>query len=146
MVLKKDTNGMAAGARLVSTPSFKKYRLPPVADGIKDRLDLPWQQAAWASAEDSAPHGIEIRLAKPVRGGRFQITWAFDINDEENGRWWISRDYCIQVSQADAAWRTVARAKDNQSAVGSYPLPEDEPFRYLRVVQFSHGGPRRGPT
>ena len=101
---------------------------------------MGWQEASWVSEEDTSPHGIEVRLSKPVRGGRFQITWGYDINNDEGGRWWISRNYCIQIkNKADSPWKTVLRVKNNQSAIGSYPLP-DEPFRFLRVVQLPGGG------
>ena len=140
VVLKKAGNGMAANTQLISTPSFPNYNLAPVVDGIRNRQELGWQQNAWASEEDPSPHGIEIRLGKPARGGRFQVTWAYDVNNDAGGRWWISRNYCIQIKkQAGTSWQTVVRVKDNQSAIGSYPLP-DEPFSFLRIVQLPQGG------
>ena len=125
---------------LIATSSFPNYRLAPIVDGIKQRKDMGWQDASWVSEEDSSPHGFELRLSKPAHGGRFQITWAYDINNDEGGRWWISRNYCIQIKdKADSPWKTVVHVKDNQSAIGSYPLP-DEPFRFLRIVQLPRGG------
>ncbi len=146
VVLDKARNGLPAKTVVVATPSFPNYRLTPIVNGIKQRKDMGWQEASWVSEEDSAAHGIEIRLGKAVRCGQFQITWAYDINNNEGGRWWISRNYCIQVkNKADSPWKTVLRVKDNQSAIGSYPLP-DEPFHFLRVVQMPGGGHKLRPN
>ena len=142
VTLDKDRNGMAAKTRLIATPSFIMYSLNPVVDGIKERTELGWQECSWASEEDPLPHGIEIRLSKPVQGGRFQVAWAFDV---PTGKWWISRNYCIQIkAKADAPWKTVITVKNNQSVVGSYPLP-DEAFSFLRIVQLPSGGPTDRP-
>jgi len=146
VILDKDRNGMAAKTVLISTPTCMHYTLAPVVDGIKSRKELGWQEAAWASEEDEAPHGIEIQFAKPVRGGRFQVTWAYDINNEDGGRWWISRDYEIQTKEKlGAAWKTVVCVKGNQSAIGSYPMPDD-PFSFLRIVQMPGGGHPKRPN
>jgi hypothetical protein len=143
--LDKARNGLPAKTVVIATPTFPNYKLAPVVDGIKQRKDLGWQEGSWASEEDEQPHGIEVRLSKPARGGRFQITWAYDINNMEGGHWYISRKYCVQVKEkADSAWKTVVRVKDNQSAIGSYPLP-DEPFRFVRIVQLPGGGDRTRP-
>ena len=146
VVLEKARNGLPAKSKVVATPSFPNYRLAPIVDGIKLRKDMGWQESSWVSEEDASPHGIELRLSKPARGGRFQITWGYDINNDEGGRWWISRNYCIQIkNKAESPWKTVLSVKDNQSAIGSYPLP-DEPFRFLRVVQLPGGGHKLRPN
>ena len=140
VVIDKARNGLQPKTVLVATPSFPNYRLAPIVDGIKQRKDMGWQDASWVSEEDSTPHGLELRLSKSTHGGRFQITWGYDINNDEGGRWWISRNYCIQIkNKADSPWKTVVQVKDNQSAIGSYPLP-DEPFCFLRIVQLPGGG------
>ena len=101
---------------------------------------------AWASLEDGAPHGIEIRLARPMKGGRLQITWAFDRNNPDHGHWYASRNYGIQVkSKAGDPWKTVADVKGNQSTVSSHPLPK-EPFGFLRIYQLSGGGDPSRPN
>jgi len=146
VVLDKEINGLPAGTKLISSPSYMQYSLHPVVDGVKHRMDLGWQECSWASEEDESPHGIEIRLSKPSSGGRFQITWAYDIHNEEGGRWWISREYVVQIkNKAESPWKTVVWVKNNQSAIGSHPLP-DEPFRFLRVVQPPGGGHRLRPN
>ena len=140
VVLDADRNGMAAKTKLIPTASYEGYGLAPVVDGIKKRKELGWQEAAWASAEDDTPHGIEIQLSQPQRGGRFQITWAYDTNGDDKVAWWVSRDYVIQVKdKAGDDWKTVVAVKNNQSVVGSYPLP-DTPFRFLRIYQLANGG------
>jgi hypothetical protein len=140
VVLDTARNGMAAKTKLTATPSQPNYYLKPVIDGIRERKDMGWQDCAWASEEDDAPHGLEIALAKPLSGGRFQITWAYDINNDEGGRWWISRNYSIQIkSKAADPWTTVVDVRNNQSTIGSYPLP-DQSFAFLRIVQWPGGG------
>ena len=144
--MEKARNGLPAKTSLIATPAYPNYHLTPIVDGIKQRKDMGWQEAAWVSEEDERAAGIEVRLGKPVRGGRFQITWAYDINNTEGGHWSISRNYCIQVKdKAASAWKTVTRVKNNQSAIGSYPLP-DEPFRFLRIVQLPGGGDSLRPN
>ncbi len=140
VVLDKEVNGMPAGTRLISTRSFYEYSLAPVVDGIKKRKELGWQECSWASEDNEAAHGIEIQFGKPQQGGRFQVTWAYDIHNADNGKWWISRNYVIQVKEKAAdAWKTVITVKNNQSAVGSYPLPK-EAIGYLRIYQLPLGG------
>ena len=131
---------MPAKTKLIPSPSYLDYSLAPVVDGIKKRQDLGWQEAAWASEEDGSPHGIEIQFSRPQRGGRFQVTWAYDTNSDPEVRWWISRNYVIQVKEkASDDWKTVVEVKNNQSVVGSYPLPES-PFSFLRIYQLAGGG------
>lgn len=140
VTLDADCNGMPAKTKLIPTASYDGYSLGPVVDGIKKRTELSPMEAAWASAEEDAPHGIEIQLSKPQRGGRFQVTWAYDTNGDENVRWWSSRDYVVQVkAKASDSWKTVAEVKGNQSAVGSHPLPET-PFSFVRIYQLGGGG------
>jgi hypothetical protein len=140
VVLQKDVNGMPAGTRLISTPSFYEYSLAPVVDGIENRKGLGWKEGSWASEENGTEHGIEIQLSKPRRGGRFQVTWAHDVYNADSGKWWISRNYLIQIkAKADDAWKTVISVQNNQSAVGSYPLPRED-IGYLRICQPALGG------
>ena len=89
VVLEADRNGMPAKTKLIPTASYEGYSLAPVVDGIRKRQELGPQDAAWASEEAESPHGIEIQFSKPLRGGRFQITWAYDTNGDSNVRWWI---------------------------------------------------------
>ena len=140
VVLKKEVNGMPANTKLISTPSFVDYTLDPVVDGIKKRKELGWQECSWASEENGLPHGIEIQFGMPQRGGRFQVTWAYDIYNADGGKWWISRDYVIQVKEKAAdEWKTVFTVKNNQSVVGCYPLP-NESIGFLRIYQLPGGG------
>jgi hypothetical protein len=140
VVLKKDINGMPAGTRVISTPSFYEYSLAPVVDGIEKRNRLGWKECSWASEEDGAVHGIEIQFSKPQYSGRFQVTWAYDVHNGDNGKWWVSRNYVIQVKEKAAdAWKTVVAVQNNQSSVGSYPLPR-EAIGYLRIYQPAMGG------
>src|SRR5690349_4536597 len=135
VVLDASRNGMPAKTKLVSTAPYNSYSLAPVVDGNKQRTDLGWADAAWASDEEAAPHGIEIQLSQPLRGGRFQVTWAYDTNGEEKVHWWVSRDYVIQVKdKAGDEWKTVVEVKNNQSVIGNYPLP-DTSFSFLRICQ-----------
>jgi len=146
VVLKKEVNGMSANTKLISTPSYEDYTLAPVVDGIKKRKDLGWQECSWASAEDESPHGIEIQFGTPQRGGRFQVTWAYDIYNADGGKWWISRDYVIQVKgKAADEWKTVLTVKNNQSVVGCYPLP-NESMGFLRICQLPGGGNPERPN
>jgi len=140
VVLEADRNGMPAKTKLIPTASYDGYSLTPVVDGIRKRQDLSWQDAAWASEEAESPHGIEIQFSKPQHGGRFQVTWAYDTNGDANVHWWISRDFVIQVkAKASDDWKTVLEVKNNQSVVGSNPLP-DAPFSFLRIYQLAGGG------
>jgi hypothetical protein len=146
VVLEGDRNGMPAKTKLIPTASFQEYSLAPVVDGVKKRQDLTWQEAAWASEEDESPHGIEIQLSKPQRGGRLQVTWAFDTNSDSDVRWWVSRNYVIQVKdKAGDDWKTVLEVKNNQSVVGSYALP-DAPFSFIRIYQLAGGGHAARPN
>ncbi|MCY2930980.1 MAG: DUF4838 domain-containing protein [Planctomycetota bacterium] len=146
VTLDRNVNGMPAGTRLISTASFHDYSLAPIVDGIRNRKDLGWKECSWASEEKDAAHGIEIALAKPRRGGRLQVTWAYDVYNEAHGKWWISRDYAVQTkAKAGDAWKTVVTVKNNQTAVGSYPL-SDEEIRYLRIYQLPGGGPVDRPN
>jgi hypothetical protein len=140
VVLKKDVNGMPAGTKVISTPSYYEYSLAPVVDGIEKRKGLGWKECSWASEEDGAVHGIEVQFSKPQYGGRFVVTWAYDAYNVDNGKWWISRNYVIQVKEKAAdAWKTVVAVQNNQSSVGSYPLPR-EAIGYLRIYQPALGG------
>lgn len=140
VVLAADINGLPAKTKLLSSPSFAEYSLEPVVDGIRKRKELNWQACSWASAEEDSPHGIEIQLSKPQRGGRFQVSWAYDIHNAQGGQWWISRNYLIQIkNKAGDPWKTAVDVKNNQSAVGSYPLPDEE-FNFLRIFQPVGGG------
>jgi hypothetical protein len=146
VVLETDRNGLPAGTTLLSTNSCLEYSLLPLIDGIRDRKGLGWQGAAWASLEDKVPHGIEIRLARPMKGGRLQITWACDKYNAQGGHCYASRDYSIQVkSKASDAWKTVADVKGNQAPVSSHPLPA-EPFGFVRLVQLPGGGDPTRPN
>ena len=146
VVLEADRNGMPAKTKLIPTASYEGYSLAPVVDGIRKRQELSPQDAAWASEEAESPHGIEIQFSKPQRGGRFQVTWAYDTNGDSNVRWWVSRDYVIQVkANASDDWKTVVEVKNNQSVVGSYPLPET-PFSFLRIYQVAGGGHAARPN
>ena len=140
VVLDANRNGMPAKTKLIATAPYLEYSLTPILDGIKQRKDLGWQEAAWASEEDETTHGIEIQFSQPQRGGRFQVTWAYDANSDDKVRWWISRNYVIEVKEkAGDEWKTVVEVKNNQSVVGSYPLPET-PFGFLRIYQLAGGG------
>jgi hypothetical protein len=140
VVLDADRNGMPAKTKLITTASYDSYSPAPLVDGIKKRKDLGPQDAAWASEEEANPHGIEIQFPQPRQGGRFQVTWAYDANGDEKVHWWSSRDYVIQVKdKASDDWKTVVEVKNNQSAIGCYPLPET-PFRFLRIYQLAGGG------
>ena len=140
VVLDSARNGFPAKTKLVATEPFSDYQLAPVVDGIKQRKDLSPQEAAWASAEDDTAHGIEIQLGQPQRGGRFQVTWAYDTNGPENVRWYFSRDYVIQIKdKAGDEWKTVADVKNNQSVVGCHALPETS-FSFVRIYQCANGG------
>jgi len=140
LVLDADHNGFPAKTKMTPTASYAEYSLAPVIDGIKKRQGLGWQEAAWASEDEDSTHGIEIQFGKPMRGGRFQVTWAYDANGDENVRWWASRNYVIQVKdKASDPWKTVVEVKNNQSVVGCYPLP-DAPFNFLRIYQPTDGG------
>lgn len=140
VVLDSSRNGLPAKTRLLATAPFLEYYLTPVVDGIKRRKDLSWQEAAWASEEDDSPHGIEIQLGQAQRGGRFQVTWAYDTNGDEKVQWWVSRDYVIQVKgKAGDEWQTIADVKNNQSVVSSHPLPETS-FSFIRIYQLAGGG------
>ena len=146
VVLEADRNGMPAKTKLIPTASYEGYSLGPVVDGIRKRQELGPMEAAWASEETESPHGIEIQFSKPQRGGRFQVTWAHDTNGDSNVRWWMSRDYVIQVkANASDDWKTVVEVKNNQSVVGSYPLPET-PFSFLRIHQVAGGGHAARPN
>ena len=146
VVLQADRNGMPAKTKLIPTASFSGYSLDPVVDGIKKRQDLGPMEAAWASEEDDSAHGIEIQFSRPQRGGRFQVTWAYDTNSDNTVRWWCSRNYVIQVKEkASDDWKTVVEVKNNQSVVGSYPLPETS-FGFLRIYQLAGGGHAARPN
>jgi hypothetical protein len=140
VALDADRNGMPAKTKLTATAPYEGYSLGPVVDGIKKRKDLGPQEAAWASEEEANPHGVEIQFPQPQHGGRFQITWAYDTNGDENVHWWSSRDFVIQVkAKATDDWKTVTEVKNNQSSIGCYPLPET-PFSFLRIYQLPGGG------
>ena len=140
VVLDAARNGLPAKTKLMATAPFAEYYLTPVVDGIKRRKDLSWQEAAWASEEEDSMHGIEVHLGQPQRGGRFQVTWAYDTNGDEKVRWWASRDYVIQVKEkAGDEWQTVADVKNNQSVVSSHPLPETA-YSFVRIYQLAGGG------
>ncbi|MCY2926639.1 MAG: discoidin domain-containing protein, partial [Planctomycetota bacterium] len=146
VVLEADRNGLPAGTTMFSTAACMDYSLLALVDGVKDRKTLGWQGGAWASLEDQNPHGLEIRLAKPVQGGCLRITWAFDRFNPENGHVYASRNYCIQVKgAAGEAWKTVADVKGNSSSVSTHPLP-NEPFRFLRLYQLPGGGDVKRPN
>lgn len=146
MVLDASRNGFPAKSKLTATEPYPDYVLTPVVDGIKQRKDLSPQEAAWASAEDDTTHGIEIQLSQPQRGGRFQVTWAYDTNGPEDTRWWVSRAFVIQVKdKAGDAWKTAVEVKHNQSVVGCYPLPESA-FSFVRIYQLPGGGHAQRPN
>ncbi len=64
----------------------------------------------------------------------------------DRGKRWISRNYAIQVKPGAAdAWKTVVAVSNNQSTVGSYPLPE-ETISYLCIYQVPGGGPADRPN
>lgn len=133
-------NGFPAKTKMTPTASYAEYSLRPTIDGIKKRQDLGWQEAAWASEDDDSTHGIEIQFGKAMKGGRFQVTWAYDANGDENVHWWPSRNYVIQVKdKASDPWKTVVEVKNNQSIVGCYALP-DAAFNFLRIYQPANGG------
>ncbi len=136
IVLKKGINGFPENTKVISTTCNGIYTLAPVVDGIKKRKELDWLEASWASIEDDDTHAIEVQLGKPLSGGRFQITWAYDHDDYK-----FSRSYVIQVKdKADGVWKNVIWVKDNQSIVSSYALPK-EPFNFIRIAQPKGGGP-----
>lgn len=146
VVLNTGRNGMPAKTKLIPTASYDGYSLSPVVDGNKQRQEMEWVDAAWASEEDGSPHGIEIQLSQPRRGGRFQVTWAYDTNGDPNVQWWPSRNYVIQVkTTADAEWKTVIEVKNNQSVVGSYALPQTS-FSFVRIYQTAGGGHEGRPN
>jgi hypothetical protein len=140
VVLDGNRNGMPAKTKLISTTSYNSYSLAPVVDGNKQRTDLGWAEAAWASDEEASTHGIEIQFSQPQRGGRFQVTWAYDTNGDDKVHWWVSREFVIQVkAKAGDAWKTVVDVKNNQSVICCYPLP-DASFSFLRICQPAGGG------
>ena len=146
VVLDAARNGFPAKTKLIATEPYPDYQLTPVVDGIKQRKDLSPQEAAWASAEDDTAHGIEIQLSQPQRGGRFQVTWAYDTNGPESVRWYFSRDYVIQIKdKAGDEWKTAVEVKNNQSIVGCYPLPETA-FSFVRILQTAGGGHAQRPN
>ncbi|MCY2928356.1 MAG: hypothetical protein NTV86_02465 [Planctomycetota bacterium] len=146
VVLEADRNGLPAGTTMFATAACMDYCLLALVDGVRDRKSLGWQGSAWASLEDQDPHGLEIRLGKPVKGGRLQITWAFDRFNPDHGHWFASRNFCIQVKdKASDAWKTVADVKGNASTVSSHPLPK-EPFNFLRLYQLPGGGDATRPN
>ena len=146
VVLDASHNGLPTKTKVIPTASYEGYSLAPVVDGIKKRKELAWAEAAWASQEDETAHGLEIQLSQPLHGGRFQVTWAYDTGSGDPTVWWVSRDYVIQVKdKAGDNWKTVAEVKNNQSTVGSYPLPETQ-FRFIRIYQLAGGGPSARPN
>lgn len=135
--LKAEKNGFPANTKLIPSGNFDdNYVVEVLVDGKKNRKEMPWQEAAWASAETEEPQGIQINLGKPMQGGRFQVAFAYDA-----GSWYTSRNFRVQVKAKETdAWKDVAVVDNNKSVIGSFVLPEDESFSFIRLYQPVGGG------
>ena len=136
--LDSPANGFPASTTLLPSGCYAGYSVKPLVDGIRDRDQLYWADAAWASAEDGQDAWLEVRFPAPLASGTLRIHWAVD-----NGRLHASRRYRVEVRRNEH-WETIDQAEGNTQAVADHPLPA-KPFDALRIIQPPGGGGESRP-
>ncbi|MCP4249006.1 MAG: hypothetical protein GY778_18335, partial [bacterium] len=131
--LDRPANGFPRATVLLPSGCYSGYRVSPVVDGIRDRDELYWADAAWASAEDGEEAWLELRFPKPLSSGKLRIQWAVD-----SGQLQASRRYVLEVLRDDT-WVLIHRAEGNTQSLSEHALP-DKPFDAIRIRQPAGGG------
>jgi hypothetical protein len=105
---------LAREAKVTVDSSYSGYDPSPVNDGIIIGEGLHWTKEAWASAEDTTEHFIELTFPQPVTITRAAVYWSLDAGLPRT-----SREVQWQVFR-DGAWQTLKVVKSTQPA----PLTE----------------------
>ena len=127
------------GAEITTDSSYSGYTPKPLIDGVADTANVPWDKAAWASAESKGDHWAQIDLPKPATVRTVVIYWAIDV-----GATWTSRTYSVQAF-VDGSWREVANVTG--AAVRDFSVHNFTPVATsrVRVLQPEGGGPAKRP-
>ncbi|HUS80308.1 MAG TPA: discoidin domain-containing protein, partial [Armatimonadota bacterium] len=126
------------GARAETDSSYSSYTPAPLNDGVVRVEGVPWDQAAWASADVAGEHWAQIDLPGPRQVRSVVIYWSLD-----NGVW-TSRDYRVQA-EVGGQWQDVAAARGMAPEPMSVHYFEPVTTERVRVLQADHGGPAERP-
>lgn len=129
-----------AGARADVDSSFSGYGPAALNDAVVEVEGVPWDLAAWASAETLGEHWAQIEFPEPHEIRSAALYWALD-----NGGTWSSRDFTVQA-EVDGTWRDVAAvrglAPEPMSVLQFTPVTTSR----VRVLQAPSGGPAERPN
>ncbi|MFH1855930.1 MAG: discoidin domain-containing protein [Candidatus Omnitrophota bacterium] len=95
---KTDSLLLVPGVSIKVDSSFPGYTTKPINDGIIDAKGFVWNESAWASAETTTPHWVEIKFLKPVSISSMVIHWA-----EDGDAYFTSNKYKIEYLK-DGEW------------------------------------------
>lgn len=131
---------LAREAKVTVDSNYTGYNASPINDGIIRGNPEDWAKAAWASADDTKPHFIELQFAQPMTIARATIYWSLDA-----GLARTSQEVLVQVPEGEG-WRTVATMHADR------PVPQseirlDQPVRTnrVRLLQPENKGPQSRP-
>jgi len=136
-------DNLALTATIATDSSYSGYDPLPLNDGVPlPPPDAHWTDAAWASADTTVEHWIEIDLPESRAIGRLVLVWPFD-----NGELFVSRDFQIQVyDELEADWVGIAQVDANRrSAYTEVTIPGINAQRW-RILQPAGGGPQQRPN
>ena len=127
------------GVRATTDSSHSDYSPAPLTDGVLDPANLHWTQQAWASADSSQPHWVQIDLARPATVREVRLYWALD-----NGEVHTSQQYTVVAVTPDGR-REVAKVEGQPASTTSRHTFAPVQAKAIRIEQPAGGGPTGRP-
>lgn len=128
------------GVKVATDSTFSGYATAPLTDGVTETESVPWDRAAWASADSKGEHWVELTFPHEVTLKTVLIYWAVDA-----GNVWTSRHYCVQAF-VDGSWRNVATVTDQGQRDLSVHTFTPLKVTRLRLLQREGGGQATRPN
>ncbi|NSW56949.1 MAG: discoidin domain-containing protein [Armatimonadetes bacterium] len=130
----------STGALVTADSSHDGYSPGVLIDGTIDVEGLHWTRQAWASADRSEPHWIEISFPQVRQIGAVQIYWSVD-----GGRPWTSRKFTV-FGLTDAGPVTLAEvSQEGDHSFTEHAFAPTE-VKGLRIEQAAGDGPAARPN
>lgn len=130
----------AEGVQVSVDSSYDGYGPAPLTDGLMWPDGVHWTQRAWASAESSADHWIELAWPQPVELTRVIVYWNL-----EDGRLYASRQVRVETLVGDS-WTPIAAATPEPTEAASALVFSPTRTTRLRIVQPAGMGPVARPN
>ena len=135
------TTGRVPPNTLITVDSnYEGYNAQPLTDGHVNPTGVHWTRVAWASAENSGSHWIELRFPEPILVHEVRLWAALDA-----GTLHVPERVEVQEHSGDG-WARIEGQEVNVADNGcvTLRLPPAE-RRLIRVWQAPHGGSKARP-